>query len=62
MTMNGSLQDLNGFSEPLPIFEKPTFIDDINIKFFRPKNLFYTRIALESFMCGTAEHVFVVYK
>ena len=55
MVMNGSLQDLNGFSEHLPIFEKPTFIDDINIKFFKLKNLLYTRIALEIFMHGTAE-------
>ena len=54
MVMNGSLQDLNGFSEPLPIFEEPIFIDEININ-IKPKNLLYTRIALESFMCGKAE-------
>ena len=53
--MNQSLQDLNGFSEHLPIFEKSTFIDDDNIKFFRPKSLLYTRNAVEVFMCGTAE-------
>ena len=53
--MNRSLQNLSSFSKYLSVCDKSTFFDDKIIQFLRPKNLLFTRNALEIFMFGTDE-------
>ena len=49
------------FHNPLSIFEKQIFFDDENFLFSRPKNLLFTKDALESFIYVVDLNVINIY-